>query len=110
MYLPITTPVSSLRIQTKTRPIRAFAAARCRVGLLAPLRSVGRIAEFFFTEATPGLLAIPPGVWHADQNWGKTDAHIVNFPTHPYDHANPDKFRIDPHSDVIPFDWELRDG
>jgi dTDP-4-dehydrorhamnose 3,5-epimerase len=72
--------------------------------------SHGRIAEFFFTEATPGLLAIPPGVWHADQNWGKTDAHIVNFPTHPYDHANPDKFRIDPHSDVIPFDWELRDG
>lgn len=69
-----------------------------------------RIAQFFFTEATPGLLAIPPGVWHADQNWGEMDARIVNFPTHPYDHANPDKFRIDPHSDVIPFDWELRDG
>ncbi len=24
--------------------------------------SHGRIAQFFFTEATPGLLAIPPGV------------------------------------------------
>ena len=72
--------------------------------------SHGRIAQFFFTEATPGLLAIPPGVWHADQNWGKTDARIVNFPTLPYDHADPDKFRIDPHSDVIPFDWELRDS
>jgi dTDP-4-dehydrorhamnose 3,5-epimerase len=45
--------------------------------------SHGRIAQFFFTEATPGLLAIPPGVWHADQNWGDTDARIVNFPTHP---------------------------
>jgi dTDP-4-dehydrorhamnose 3,5-epimerase len=72
--------------------------------------SHGRIAQFFFTEAAPGLLAIPPGVWHADQNWGKTDARLVNFPTHPYDHADPDKYRIDPHSDVIPFDWELRDG
>jgi dTDP-4-dehydrorhamnose 3,5-epimerase len=72
--------------------------------------SHGRIAQFFFTDATPGLLAIPPGVWHADQNWGKTDARIVNFPTHPYDPADPDKLRIDPHSDVIPFDWELRDG
>jgi hypothetical protein len=30
--------------------------------------SHGRIAQFFFTDATPGLLAIPP-VWHADQNW-----------------------------------------
>jgi dTDP-4-dehydrorhamnose 3,5-epimerase len=72
--------------------------------------SHGRITQFFFTEATPGLLAIPPGVWHADQNWGKTNARIVNFPTHPYEHADPDKFRIDPHSDVISFDWELRDG
>ncbi len=59
-----------------------------------------RFAEFHFSDEAPGFLRIPPGVWHADQNWGKTDAHIVNFPTHPYDHANPDKFRIDPHSDV----------
>ena len=89
------------------------ATANVRIALYdgrSDQESHGRIAEFFFTEATPGLLAIPPGVWHADQNWGKTDAHIVNFPTHPFDHADPDKFRIDPHSDVIPFDWELRDG
>jgi dTDP-4-dehydrorhamnose 3,5-epimerase len=69
-----------------------------------------RIEQFFFTEATPGLLMIPPGVWHADQNWGQSDARIVNFPSRAYDHADPDKFRIDPHSGVIPFDWELRDG
>jgi len=70
----------------------------------------GRIEEFFFTASTPGLLLIPPGVWHASQNWGKIEARIVNFPTRPYDHADPDKYRIDPHSDVIPFDWELRDA
>jgi len=28
----------------------------------------------------------------------------------PDDPADPDKLRIDPQSDVIPFDWELRDG
>jgi dTDP-4-dehydrorhamnose 3,5-epimerase len=72
--------------------------------------SHGRFEQFYFTPSTPGLLMIPPGVWHADQNWGQTDAHLVNFPTHPYDHVNPDKFRIDPHSGMIPFDWELRDG
>ena len=72
--------------------------------------SQGDIEQFYFTPATPGLLMIPPGVWHADQNWGETEAHLVNFPTHPYDHVNPDKFRIDPHSGMIPFDWELRDG
>jgi dTDP-4-dehydrorhamnose 3,5-epimerase len=72
--------------------------------------SCGRFAEFFFTDATPGLLRIPPGVWHADQNWSDSDAQVINFPTHPYDPGAPDKQRIDPHSGVIPFDWRLRDG
>ena len=33
-----------------------------------------------------------------------------NFPTRPYDADAPDKYRVDPHSGTIPFDWELRDG
>jgi dTDP-4-dehydrorhamnose 3,5-epimerase len=70
----------------------------------------GTFAQFHFTDASPGLLRIPPGVWHADQNWGDTDALIVNFPTVAYDAARPDKYRIDPHSGVIPFDWRLADG
>jgi dTDP-4-dehydrorhamnose 3,5-epimerase len=77
-----------------------------RVGL----PSYGRFAEFHFTDATPGLLRIPPGVWHADQNWGETDACVVNFPTRAYDRAQPDKHRIDPWSGSIPFDFTLRDG
>lgn len=72
--------------------------------------TLGRFAEFHFTDETPGLLRIPAGVWHADQNWGTTDVRFVNFPTRPYDHAQPDKHRIDPHSGVIPFDFSLRDG
>lgn len=72
--------------------------------------SCGEYAEFFFTDASPGLLRIPPGVWHADQNWGDSDAQVINFPTRPYDPEAPDKQRIDPHSGVIPFDWKLRDG
>ena len=72
--------------------------------------SCGKTVELYFTDASQGLLRIPPGVWHADQNWGDTEAQILNFPTHPYDPAAPDKYRIDPHSGVIPFDWRLRDG
>ena len=34
------------------------------------------------TGEAPSLLSIPPGVWHADQNWGEDDALILNFPTH----------------------------
>jgi dTDP-4-dehydrorhamnose 3,5-epimerase len=69
-----------------------------------------RLAEFHFADASPGLLRIPPGVWHADQNYGDNEVTVLNFPTRPYDHSNPDKYRIDPHSDEIPFDWSLRDG
>jgi dTDP-4-dehydrorhamnose 3,5-epimerase len=74
------------------------------------LPSAGNLMEIHFTDRTPGLVKIPPGVWHADQNWGDVEAHIINFPTRPYDSDYPDKYRIDPHSGVIPFDWALRDG
>jgi dTDP-4-dehydrorhamnose 3,5-epimerase len=69
-----------------------------------------RLMEIHFSERSPGLLRIPPGVWHADQNTGEEIARFVNFPTHAYDPAHPDKHRLDPHSDAIPFDWALRDG
>ena len=70
----------------------------------------GRFAQFHLTDATRGLLLIPPGVWHADQNWGDTEAVMVNHPTRPFDHEDPDKHRIDPASGEIPFDWALPDG
>jgi dTDP-4-dehydrorhamnose 3,5-epimerase len=72
--------------------------------------SYERVAELYFSAETPGLLKIPPGVWHADQNLADRDVAVINFPTRHYDHANPDKYRIDPAAGTIPFDWTLRDG
>lgn len=69
-----------------------------------------RFAEYSFSERTPGFLRIPPGVWHADQNVGETPSVVVNFPTRAYDRDDPDKYRIDPASGEIPFDFTLRDG
>lgn len=70
----------------------------------------GSYAQFHFAAEAPGLLRIPPGVWHADQNTGAEEARLLNFPTRAYDRANPDKYRVDPHSGEIPFDWTLGDG
>ena len=70
----------------------------------------GHFCEFHFTPETAGLLFIPPGVWHATQNWGTTLGRIVNFPTVRFDPKDPDKYRLDPHGDAIAFDWSLRDG
>jgi dTDP-4-dehydrorhamnose 3,5-epimerase len=70
----------------------------------------GRFAEVHFSDESRGVLYIPPGVWHAAQNTGDRAWEMVNFPTRPYNSANPDKYRIDPHSCDIPFDFTLRDG
>jgi dTDP-4-dehydrorhamnose 3,5-epimerase len=70
----------------------------------------GAFCEFWFTGEGRGLLYIPAGVWHATQNWGTTLGRIVNFGTVRFDPADPDKARIDPHANVIPYDWRLHDG
>ncbi len=67
-------------------------------------------AEFSFADEAPGFLRIPPGVWHADQNVGEGPCRVLNFPTRAYDRDAPDKYRIDPASGEIPFDFTLRDG
>jgi dTDP-4-dehydrorhamnose 3,5-epimerase len=69
-----------------------------------------RFAQFHFADGSRGALLIPPGVWHADQNWGDTEAVVINHPTRPFDREHPDKYRIDPESNEIPFDFRLRDG
>ena len=66
--------------------------------------------QYFLGEDLPSLLRIPAGVWHADQNVGTADAAVLNFPTVAYDPAEPDKYRVDPHSGDIPFDWDTLDG
>ena len=66
--------------------------------------------QYYLGQDLPALLSIPPGVWHADQNVGDEEAAILNFPTIAYNPSNPDKYRIDPHSGEIPFDWEALDG
>ena len=69
-----------------------------------------QFAQFNLTEDSRALLLIPPGVWHGDQNWGEREAVMLNFPTRPFDREDPDKYRVDPHSGTIPFDWTLRDN
>lgn len=72
--------------------------------------SHGALAKLHFSDANPTVIRIPPGVWHAHQNYTDAPAVIVNFPTLAYDRSDPDKYRIDPASGKIPFDFALPDG
>lgn len=54
----------------------------------------GLTSRIFLTDLHRVLLTIPRGVWHAERNPGLVDTRVVNFPSIPYDHALPDKYRL----------------
>ncbi len=58
-----------------------------------------------FSERSRTLFNIPIGVFHAVKNIGTIDAAFINMPTRPYDHADPDKYRLPLKNDLIPFDF-----
>jgi dTDP-4-dehydrorhamnose 3,5-epimerase len=69
----------------------------------------GQVMELFPGVHEPLLVAIPPLVAHGFKGVGTAEAVVVNVPTEPYDHDEPDEHRIDPHSGEIPYDWSRRD-
>ena len=65
------------------------------------------INEFVLGDHHRGLLTIPAGVWHALKNIGNKDATFVNMPTKPYNHEDPDKFRLPLENDLIPYKFKF---
>ncbi len=68
--------------------------------------SVGSVSQIVLSDRRHQLLSIPAGVWHAVRNLCDFEAILLNLPTQPYDHANPDKFRLPLDTDRIPFSFE----
>ena len=70
----------------------------------------GEVNEFFMGERNPILLVIPPYVLHGLKGIGTEPGYLVNCPTEPYDYKNPDEYRVDPHDNDIPYNWDRKDG
>jgi dTDP-4-dehydrorhamnose 3,5-epimerase len=68
------------------------------------------VNEIVMTERSRKLVVIPQRVAHAVQNIGQVDALFTNLPSRPYDHANPDKFRLPLGTDLIPYTFDGRLG
>ena len=56
--------------------------------------TAGMLNELFFDEHNRALLRIPIDVWHAVTNIGSVDAMMINHPSQPYDHGDPDKWDL----------------
>jgi dTDP-4-dehydrorhamnose 3,5-epimerase len=63
----------------------------------------GVVQEFFMSRDGLNQLTIPAGVWHAHYNPGESDLIFANAPTHPYQHDNPDKWRLPIDTDQVPY-------
>jgi dTDP-4-dehydrorhamnose 3,5-epimerase len=69
----------------------------------------GRIDEFVVGERNPGLLVIPPNLYHGWKNIGTSDAIVINLPDKMYDYDAPDASHLSWNSDAarltIPYAW-----
>ena len=68
----------------------------------------GEVNEFFLGEHHRILLAIPIGVYHGYKTIGVEPSLLLNFPTKPYDRADPDEHRVPFDSPEIPYNWDVK--
>jgi dTDP-4-dehydrorhamnose 3,5-epimerase len=70
-----------------------------------------QINEFFIGEHNLQLVVVPRLTYHGWKCVSDREAMILNLVTEPYNYADPDEHRIDPHkNDVIDYSWARKDG
>ena len=69
----------------------------------------GVVNEVKVSERSPGLLIIPPGLFHGWKVIGTEEAFIINMPTSPYRYDSPDALDLPYDSEqaqtVVPWRW-----
>jgi dTDP-4-dehydrorhamnose 3,5-epimerase len=65
--------------------------------------------EFRLSERNPGLVVIPPNLYHGWKNIGIDEAFIINMPSSQYHHEEPDALDLPYDSsdaaELVPFRW-----
>jgi len=73
-------------------------------------RTKGEVNEFDIGEENPQLISIPPEVYHGWKCISKEESIVINLPTEPYNHQEPDEYRLPPDTPEIPYKWLLAPG
>jgi dTDP-4-dehydrorhamnose 3,5-epimerase len=67
------------------------------------------VNEFRVSERNPGLLVIPPNLFHGWKNIGVDEAFIINMPSSQYEHEGPDALDLPYESAeaeaIVPWRW-----
>ncbi len=69
----------------------------------------GMVNEFYLGVHSPRLVQIPAGVYHGFKCIGENEAMVLNIPTEVYIYDDPDEFRVDPHNNDIPYEWNIKE-
>ncbi len=69
----------------------------------------GKVNEFFLGSQRPALVQVPKLVYHGWKCISLEPSLVVNLTNEPYEYAEPDEYRLDPH-DTLPYDWSRKDG
>jgi dTDP-4-dehydrorhamnose 3,5-epimerase len=71
--------------------------------------TLGQLNEFVVSEKNPGLLIVPPNLYHGWKNIGTSEAIIINMPDRLYDYQHPDALDLPWDSEaaarVVPYQW-----
>ena len=67
----------------------------------------GEVQEVFLGPDAYALVVIPPEVWNGFKGLSDPHAIVANCCTEPHDPAR--SMRLDPHSNSIPYDWNVRE-
>lgn len=69
----------------------------------------GQVNDFLVSEMSPGLLVVPPNLFHGWKNIGEDEAVVINMPSSLYDYSSPDALDLPWDSaearELIPFRW-----
>lgn len=68
----------------------------------------GNLLEIFIGDDNYLLVKIPPFIWNGFKGIGDKPAIVANCSTLPHDKQEIE--RLDPYSDKIPYNWELKNG
>jgi dTDP-4-dehydrorhamnose 3,5-epimerase len=63
----------------------------------------GNVADFWFGGEGPATVVVPPGVWHAVRNVGRSPVVYINVVDVAYDYVDPDHYRLPLDTPLIPF-------
>lgn len=63
----------------------------------------GQVNEFLLGTARPGLVLIPPGVWHGVQALGREPVSLLNVVDVAYRYGEPDHWELPWDTDRIPY-------